>query len=196
MNDREEGQTAPPMFLAFCFWLKNLILLLNIRGRMCGAALWTLAQGLCCCVMSAELSEQDRLDWGQKFNREQLRHNHIYFPAKWKLLCLTSTWRSPRLQNPKLFISISINLQMRKANRVQWKIIGEQKRTIPQQMDKWEDLNRDGWLNRERDTFCCWCMSVCVCGRAGWLTIPSFKVKHFTKAKWIIGVWTFSSPFL
>lgn len=38
-------------------------------------------QAFCCCVMSAELSEQDRLDWGQKFNREQLQHNHIYFPA-------------------------------------------------------------------------------------------------------------------
>lgn len=48
-------------------------------------------QAFCCCVMSAELSEQDRLDWGQKLNREQLQHNHIYFPAKWKLLCLTST---------------------------------------------------------------------------------------------------------
>lgn len=50
---------------------------------------------------------------------------------------------------------------MRKDNRAQRKIIEEQKRTIPQQMDKWEDLNRDGWLNREGDTF--WFKFVCVC---------------------------------
>lgn len=39
-------------------------------------------QAFCCCVMSAELSEQDRLDWGQKLNREELQHNLIYFLAK------------------------------------------------------------------------------------------------------------------
>lgn len=38
-DNREVGQTTPPIFLTLCFRLRNFVLLLNIGGQMCGAAL-------------------------------------------------------------------------------------------------------------------------------------------------------------
>ena len=37
-DDREAGHTTP-IFLTLCFQLRNFIILLNIGGQMCGAAL-------------------------------------------------------------------------------------------------------------------------------------------------------------